>query len=79
MAAGALEKEAALFSADDDGIAVQRMAVSGGAEGADIVNTENAPVRPGDGAGLHISGRIKIGSDSNVYPIRQEASPPVNT
>ena len=60
-AAGALKIEAFFFAADDDDIAIQQAVFTGGAEGTDILNLENAPVRPGDGPGLHIAGWVKIG------------------
>ena len=59
--AAALEKEAAFLSADQDGIAVQQAVPCGRTEGKDVLDPEDAPVRPGDGPGLHITGPVKIG------------------
>ena len=55
-----LKEETALFSVDDDGIAVQGVGFIEWAEGTDVVNAETPPVRPGDGQGLHIAGGIKV-------------------
>ena len=76
MLTGALEEKAALLPADDDGIAVQT-AVPGGAESADVLDPEDAPVRPGDGAGQHIAGGIKVGSDLNINTVRHGAYLPI--
>ncbi len=73
---GALEKEMFFLSADDDRIAVQQAAGGGGAEGADILDPENTPVRPGDEPGLHIAGLVKIGGYFYVNTIRQETYTP---
>ena len=77
MAVGALKVEAALLSADDDGIAVQCMAFAGGTKRADIFDPEDAAVRPGDGPGLHIAGGIKVGSDLNINTVRHGAYLPI--
>ena len=70
MVAAALKVEAAFLSADDDGIAVQRLAFACRTEGTDIFNPEDAAVRPGNGPGLHITGGIKVGSDLNIDTVR---------
>ena len=77
--AAALEKEAAFLSADQDGIAVQQAVFARGAEGTDILNPENTPVRPGDGPGQHIAGGVKIGRDLDVNPVRHEEPPFINS
>ena len=75
MIPGTLKIEAALFSANDDGIAVQRLAFAGRTKGTDVLNPEDTAVRPGDGPGLHIAGRIKIGSDLNIDAVRHDMPP----
>jgi len=74
---GMLKIETFFLSANDNGIAVQQVVFTGRAKGTDIINPENAPVRPGDGAGLHIAGGIKIGRDLNIYPVRHRKHPPL--
>ena len=71
--AGAVFKEkTALFPMDDDGITVQRVFFVERTEGTDVINGETAPVRPGDGPGLHIAGGIKVGSDSYINAVRPD-------
>ena len=70
--AAALKEEAAFLSADHDGIAVQQAVLAGGTERADVFNPENAPVRPGNGPGQHITGGVKIGRDLDVNPVRHD-------
>ena len=65
-----LKEEAALLTMDDNSIAVQQVAVTGRTEGADFINVEKTPVRPENGAGLHITGGIKIGSDLDIETVR---------
>ena len=55
------EIKALFLSADDNGVAVQHMPFARGTEGADVLNAEDPPVRPGDGPGLHITGPVKVG------------------
>ena len=57
---------------DDDGITVQRVFFVERTEGTDVINGETAPVRPGDGPGLHIAGVIKVGSDFYVNTVRHD-------
>ena len=73
--AAALKEEAAFLSADHDGIAVQQAVLAGGTERADVFNPENAPVRPGNGPGQHITGGVKIGRDLDVNPVRHKKPP----
>ena len=77
MVAAALKVEAAFLSADDDGITVQRLAFACGTEGTDILNPEDAAIRPGNGAGLHIAGGIKVGSDLNIDTVRHGVHLPI--
>ena len=66
---GALKEETALLPVDDDGIAVQQGTAASGTESTNLINCEMASVRPEDGAGLHITGGIKVRSDLDVQMI----------
>ena len=46
------------------------MAVTGGTEGANLINIEKTPVRPENGTGLHIAGGIEIGRNFYINTIQ---------
>ena len=67
---GFLEEEKAFLALYDDRIAVSAVMPfegRGWSEILDGINSENSPVFPNNGTRLHISGRVKIRDDLDIY------------
>ena len=66
-------KEMLFFAADDHGVTVAPAVAAQRAGGAEIphrVDGKGAAIRPGDGAGLHIPGGVKLRGDFYIHPLR---------
>ena len=68
-----LKKQMLFFAADDHGVTVAPAVAAQRAGGAEIphrVDGKGAAIRPGDGAGLHIPGGVKLRGDFYIHPLR---------